>query len=152
MRSTRSIPTLTRQVSMHKRENVKIMPERRLGPCAPRLHTYLGILCAILRCLFLLLLLQTRTQPHLGRCMAAATAAASAIFMHLCTNSATPYTSRQHMRSCNDVEGNCANRRSRLTTAVAGPENSRWASLSTGRSCIPKAARRLQPLANHTAP
>jgi hypothetical protein len=24
------------------------------------------------------------------------------------------------MRSCNDVNGNCANRRSRLTTAVAG--------------------------------
>jgi hypothetical protein len=53
----------------------------------------------------LLLLLQIRTQPHLGCCLAAATAAASAIFMHLCTNSATPYTSRQHMRSCNDVNG-----------------------------------------------
>jgi hypothetical protein len=36
----------------------------------------------------LLLLLQIRTQPHLGCCLAAATAAASAIFMHLCTNSA----------------------------------------------------------------
>jgi hypothetical protein len=33
-----------------------------------------------------LLLLQIRTQPHLGCCLAAATAAASAIFMHLCTN------------------------------------------------------------------
>jgi hypothetical protein len=41
----------------------------------------------------LLLLLQIRTQPHLGCCLAAATAAASAICMHLCTNSATPYTS-----------------------------------------------------------
>jgi hypothetical protein len=38
----------------------------------------------------LLLLLQYRTQPHLGCCLTAATAAASAIFMHLCTNSATP--------------------------------------------------------------
>jgi hypothetical protein len=28
------------------------------------------------------LLLQIRTQPHLGCCLAAATAAASAIFMH----------------------------------------------------------------------
>jgi hypothetical protein len=36
-----------------------------------------------------LLLLQIRTQPHLGCCLAAATAAASAIFMLLCTNSAT---------------------------------------------------------------
>jgi hypothetical protein len=27
---------------MHKRDNVKTMPERRLGPCAPRLHTYRG--------------------------------------------------------------------------------------------------------------
>jgi hypothetical protein len=53
-----------------------------------------------------ILLLQIRTQPHLGCCLAAATAAASAIFVHLCTNSATPYTSRQHMRSCNDVNGN----------------------------------------------
>jgi hypothetical protein len=42
--------------------------------------------------LLLLLLLQIRTQPHLGCCLAAATAAASAICMHLCTNSATPYT------------------------------------------------------------
>jgi hypothetical protein len=75
-----------------------------------------------MRLLLLLLLLQIRTQPHLGCCLAAATAAASAIFMHLCTNRATPYTSRQHMRSCNDVNGNCANRRSRLTTAVAGHE------------------------------
>jgi hypothetical protein len=42
----------------------------------------------------LLLLLQIRTQPHLGCCLAAATAAASAIFLHLCTNSAlTPVTS-----------------------------------------------------------
>jgi hypothetical protein len=72
--------------------------------------------------LLLLLLLQIRTQPHLGCCLAAATAAPSAIFMHLCTNSATPYTSRQHIRSCNDVNGNCANRRSRLSTAVAGHE------------------------------
>jgi hypothetical protein len=46
--------------------------------------------------------------------------------MHLCTNSATPYTSRQHMRSCNYVNGSYANRRSRLTTAVAGHEKSRW--------------------------
>jgi hypothetical protein len=36
--------------------------------------------------------------------------------VHKC---ATLYTSRQHMRSCNDVNGSCANRRSRLTTAVA---------------------------------
>jgi hypothetical protein len=43
-----------------------------------------------------------RTQPHLGCCLAAPTAAASAIFMHLCTNRTTPYTSRQDMRSCND--------------------------------------------------
>jgi hypothetical protein len=100
----------------------------------------------------LLLLLQIRTQPHLGCCLAAATAAASAVFMHLCTNSATPYTSRQHMRSCNGVNGKCANRRSRLTTAVAGHEKSRWASSSTGRSCIPKAAHRLQPRANQTTP
>jgi hypothetical protein len=34
--------------------------------------------------LLLLLLLQIRTQPHLGCCLAAATAAASAIFMHAC--------------------------------------------------------------------
>jgi hypothetical protein len=100
----------------------------------------------------LLLLLQIRTQPHLGCCLAAATAEASAIFMHLCTNSATPYTSRQHVRSCNDVNGNCANRRSRLTTAVAGHEKRRWASSSTGWSCIPKAAHRLQPRANQTTP
>jgi hypothetical protein len=39
---------------------------------------------------YVLLLLQFRTQPHLGCCLAAAVAAASAIFMHLCTNSATP--------------------------------------------------------------
>jgi hypothetical protein len=102
--------------------------------------------------LLLLLLLQTRTQPHLGCCLAAATAAASAIIMHLCTNSATPCTSRQHMRSCNDENGKCANRRSRLTTAVAGHEKSRWASSSTGRSCIPKAAHRLQSRANQTTP
>jgi hypothetical protein len=76
------------------------------------------------------------TQPHLGCCQAAAVAV---IFMHLCTNSATLYTSRQHMRSCNDVNGNCVNRRSRLTTAVAGHEKRTWASSSTGRSCIPKA-------------
>jgi hypothetical protein len=44
----------------------------------------------------LLLLLQFRTQPHLGCCLAAAVAAASTIFMHLCTNSATPKASRQH--------------------------------------------------------
>jgi hypothetical protein len=47
-------------------------------------------LCSVLEELLLLLLLQIRTPPHLGRCLAAATAAASAIFMHLCTNSATP--------------------------------------------------------------
>jgi hypothetical protein len=80
-----------------------------------------GEACPPLFCrLLLLLLLQIRTQLHLGCCLAAATAAASATFMHLCTNSATPYPSRQHMRSCNDENGNCANRRSRLTTAVAG--------------------------------
>jgi hypothetical protein len=73
--------------------------------------------CVLL--LLLLLLLQIRTQHHLGCCLAAATASASAIFMHLCSNCATPCTSRQHMRSCNDVNGNCANRRSRLTTAAA---------------------------------
>jgi hypothetical protein len=100
--------------------------------------------------LLLLLLLPIRTQPHLGCCLAAATAAASAIFMHLCTTTATPYTSRQHMRSCNDVNGTCANRRSRLTTAGAGHEKRRWASSSTGRSCISKAAHRLQP--NQTTP
>jgi hypothetical protein len=44
------------------------------------------------------------------------------------------------------------NRRSRLTTAVAGHEKRRWASSSTGRSCIPKAAHRLQPRANQTTP
>jgi hypothetical protein len=38
------------------------------------------------RSLLLLLLSQFRTQPHLGCCLAASTAAASAIFMHLCTN------------------------------------------------------------------
>jgi hypothetical protein len=54
------------------------------------------------------------------------------------------------MRSFNDVNGNCANRRSRLTAAVAGHEKSKWASSSTGRSCIPKAAHRLQPHANQT--
>jgi hypothetical protein len=100
----------------------------------------------------LLLSLQIRTQPHLGCCLAAATAAASAIFMRLCTNSATPYTSRQHMRSCSEVNGNCANRRSRLTTAVAGHGKRRWTSSSTGRSCIPKDAHRLQPCANQTTP
>jgi hypothetical protein len=63
----------------------------------------------------LLLLLQIRTQPHLGCCLAAATGAASAIFMHLCTNSATPYTSRQHMRSCNDPKGLCAPKDQHLT-------------------------------------
>jgi hypothetical protein len=87
------------------------------------------VFCALVSNLLLLLLLQIRTQPHLGYCLAAATAAASAIFMHLCTNSATPHTSRQHMRSCNNVNGNCANRRSRLTTAVAGHEKRRWASI-----------------------
>jgi hypothetical protein len=80
-----------------------------------------------------LLLLQIRTRLHLGCCLAAATAAASAMFMHLCMNSATPCTSRQHMRSCNEVNGSCANRRSRLTTAVAGHKKCRWASSSTGR-------------------
>jgi hypothetical protein len=35
-------------------------------------------------------------------------------------------------------------------TAVAGHEKSRWASSSTGRSCILKAAHRLQPRANQT--
>jgi hypothetical protein len=40
--------------------------------------------------MLLLLLLQLRTQPHLGCCLSAATAAASTIFMHLCTSSATP--------------------------------------------------------------
>jgi hypothetical protein len=49
-----------------------------------------GIACPILLLLLMRLLLQFRTQPHLGCCLAAATAAASAIFMHLCTNSATP--------------------------------------------------------------
>jgi hypothetical protein len=44
--------------------------------------------------MILLLLLQIKTQPHLGCCLAAATAAASAIFMHLCTNSAAPYVAR----------------------------------------------------------
>jgi hypothetical protein len=92
-------------------------------------------ICLCLLLLLLLLLLQIRTQPHLGCCLAAATAVAAAIFMHLRTNSATSYTSRQHMRSCNDVKGNCANR-PRLTTAVAGREKSRWASSSTGTSMI----------------
>jgi hypothetical protein len=82
----------------------------------------------------LLLLLHIRSQPHLGCCLAAATAAAPANFMHLCTNSAIPCTSRQHMKSCNDVNGNCAHRRSRLTTAVAGHDKSRWAASFTGRS------------------
>jgi hypothetical protein len=70
----------------------------------------------------LFLLLQIRTPPHLSCCLVAATAAASATFMQLCTNIATPYTSQQHIRSCTDVNGNCANRRSQLTTAVAGHE------------------------------
>jgi hypothetical protein len=35
------------------------------------------------------------------------------------------------MRSWNDVNGSCANRRSRLTTAVAGHEKRSWASSST---------------------
>jgi hypothetical protein len=39
----------------------------------------------------LLFLLQFRTQLHLGCCLAAATAAASETFMHLCTYRATPY-------------------------------------------------------------
>jgi hydrogenase/urease accessory protein HupE len=47
-------------------------------------------LCVCLCLLLVLLLLQIRTQPLLGCCLAAATAAASAIFMRLCTNSATP--------------------------------------------------------------
>jgi hypothetical protein len=45
--------------------------------CASR-HT-----CTLL--VLLLLLLQIKTQPHLGCCLAAAVAAASAFFMHLCT-------------------------------------------------------------------
>jgi hypothetical protein len=102
----------------------------------------LGWFAVTMSIVLLLLLLQIRTQPHLGCCLAAATSAASAIFMHLCTNNATPYTSRQHMRSCNDVNGNCANRRSRLTTEVAGHEKRRWASSSTGRSCIPNVCMR----------
>jgi hypothetical protein len=99
------------------------------------------LLAKLDQCLLLLLLLQFRTQPHLGCCLAAVTAAASAIFMHLCTDSATPQTSRQHMRACNDINGNCANRRSRLTIAVTGHEKSKWASSSTGRVCNPKAAK-----------
>jgi hypothetical protein len=93
------------------------------------------------------LLYQFRTQPHLGCCLAA-----SAICMHLCTNSANPTALQQHMRSCNDVKGSYANRCSRLTTVVAGHEKSRWASSSAGRSCIPKTAHRLQPRSNQTTP
>jgi hypothetical protein len=48
------------------------------------------------------------------------------------------------MRLCNGVNGSCANRRSRLTTAVAGHEKSRWALSSTGRSRVPTDAHRLQ--------
>jgi hypothetical protein len=44
----------------------------------------------------LLLLIKIRTQPHLGCCLAAATAAASAIFMHLCTNSVTVHITTAH--------------------------------------------------------
>jgi hypothetical protein len=100
----------------------------------------------------IVILLQIKTQPHIGCCLAAATAAASAIFMHLCTNSTTPYTSRQHMRSCNELNDSCATRRSRLTTAVAGHEKSGRASSSTERSCTPKAAHCLQPRTNRTTP
>jgi hypothetical protein len=56
------------------------MNKRHLGCCS-------GSLSLIRPNLLLLLLLQIRTQPHLGCCLAAATAAASAIFVHLCTNS-----------------------------------------------------------------
>jgi hypothetical protein len=45
--------------------------------------------------------LDHRIQPHLGCCLAAATAAASATFMHLCTNNAENIT--KHMKSCNNV-------------------------------------------------
>jgi hypothetical protein len=48
-------------------------------------------------------------------------------------NSATPYSSRQHIRSCNDVNGSCTNRPPRLTTAAPRHETSRWASSSTGK-------------------
>jgi hypothetical protein len=41
------------------------------------------------------IIVYTRTEPHQGCCLAAATAAASAIFMHLCTNRATPYEDGQ---------------------------------------------------------
>jgi hypothetical protein len=40
----------------------------------------------------------------------------------------------------------------RLATVVAGNEKSRWASSSTGRWCILKAAHRLQPRENQTTP
>jgi hypothetical protein len=137
------------------------LPLHFAWPCSSIVIHKCSLLCFIYRPLYVvcrylkrtlsLLLLQVRTQTHLGCCLAAAVAL-SAIFMQLCPNSATPYTSRHHMRSCNDVNGNCANRRSCLTTAVDGHEKSRWASSSTGRSCIPKAAHHLQPHVNQTTP
>jgi hypothetical protein len=73
-------------------QHVSLLPQvKRLGSHPWLVRMSLGLL------LLLLLLLQIRTQPHLGCCLAAATAAAFAIFMHLCTNSATPYTSQQHI-------------------------------------------------------
>jgi hypothetical protein len=45
-----------------------------------RAHLFLHLFA-----LLLVLISQFRTQPLLGCCLAAATAAASAIFMHLCT-------------------------------------------------------------------
>jgi hypothetical protein len=59
--------------------------------------------------------LQIRTQPHLGCCLAAATAATSVIFMHLCTNSNTPYTSRHtcHVMSCHVMSSNDCPKRCR---------------------------------------
>jgi hypothetical protein len=66
--------------------------------------------------------------------------------MHLCTVQYHPQTSRQHARSCNAVNGSCANRRSHLTTAVAGHEkidgfvNHR--KLVHSQSCTSRAATR----------
>jgi ABC-type transporter Mla subunit MlaD len=51
----------------------------------------------------LLTLMQFTSQPHLGCCLAAASAAASAIFMQLCTNSATASSAVLWPNVCSDL-------------------------------------------------
>jgi hypothetical protein len=53
---------------------------------------------AMLASIVIVVVLQIRARPHLGCCLAAATAAASAIFMQLCTNSATLNITAAHAR------------------------------------------------------